>query len=209
MTRPLGPTPTSPPLRAMTLSPQDASASLDEIDFADRRVRQYKGYREASPFLLLWGFIWLIANAVTGLAPAYAGRTWFAAVVIGSSLSLALVVMQSIRSSRSNRYSDAQRARRGRSVAMIAITFFSFFPAVLTVLSPLNAMQGNAFISLFWAFAYMMSGAWLGVRMFVAGLVTAIAILSGYLFLKDFYFLWMAFVGGGSLILAGLWLRKF
>ena len=32
--------------------------------------------------------------------------------------------------------------------------------------------------------------------------------VSGYTLLREHYFLWMAFAGGGSLILGGLWLRK-
>jgi hypothetical protein len=84
----------------------------------------------------------------------------------------------------------------------------AFFPATLMVLSPLESMQANAFVSLFWAFAYMASGAWLGLRMFVTGLVTAVAVLVGYFLIPQHYYLWMAVVGGGSLMLAGLWLRR-
>lgn len=192
----------------MTLSRQDASAALEDIAHADRRVREYKGYRDASPFLLLWGAIWLVANAVTGFAPAYAERTWLAGVVVGTLATTALVVRQSLRRQRQNLYTPSQRAEIGRRASMIGATLMCFFATMLTVLAPLSPMQNNAFLSLFWAFAYMASGAWLGTRMFVAGLLTAAATLAGYLFLQDHYFIWMAFVGGGSLILAGLWLRK-
>ena len=31
--------------------------------------------------------------------------------------------------------------------------------------------------------------------------------LGAYFFLKDFFFVWMALAGGGSLLLTGLWMR--
>jgi hypothetical protein len=36
----------------------------------------------------------------------------------------------------------------------------------------------------------------------------AAATLGAYFFLKDFFFVWMALVGGGSLLLAGLWMWR-
>jgi hypothetical protein len=96
----------------------------------------------------------------------------------------------------------------GRRASLTGVAVLGFFPAMLSVLAPLEPMQGNAFISLFWAFAYMVGGAWLGLRLFITGAVTAVAVLVGYFLLKEHYYLWMAACGGGSLILGGLWLRK-
>jgi hypothetical protein len=84
----------------------------------------------------------------------------------------------------------------------------TFFPAMSVVLGDLTPLQSNAFISMFWALAYMAAGAWLGLRLFFTGVATAVAVLLGVLVLREHYFLWMAFAGGGSLILGGLWLRK-
>lgn len=191
-----------------TLSQQDASAALDAIESAGRQMREFKGGREASPFLILWGLVWLVANAVTGLAPAYAGRTWFGAVIAGATVTVSLVILQSMREQRLNRYSAAERAQIGRRVSLIGTAMLLFFPLMFIVLPPLSAMQNNAFISLFWAFVYMVAGAWVGMRLFLTGVVTAAAVLVGYLLLREHYFLWMAVMGGGSLILGGLWLRK-
>jgi hypothetical protein len=91
---------------------------------------------------------------------------------------------------------------------LLGIALCGYFPAMFTVLGDLDGRQQNAFISLFWAFAYMVAGAWLGMRMFITGVVMAVAILVGYLFIDPHFQLWMAFVGGGSLLLAGFWLRK-
>ena len=42
----------------------------------------------------------------------------------------------------------------------------------------------------------------------VLGLALCVAITGGYLVLDDFVYLWVGFVGGGALILAGLWMRR-
>ena len=192
----------------MSISQQDASAALDVIANADRRVREFKGYREASPFLLLWGAIWFVCNAVTGLAPRLAGRTWQGMLVVGLLSTVALVYRQVRRFQQDNPYTATERQQIGRRASMTGMSIMLFFPTMFVVLPSLSGMQTNAFISLFWAFAYMVAGAWLGARLFFTGLVTAVAIVAGYLWFREHFFLWMAVFGGGSLILGGLWLRK-
>ncbi len=67
----------------MDLSRQDASAALDEIEAAERRARQNIGYRDASPFLILWGVVWLLANAATDLLPGYGRHAWPVGSLVG------------------------------------------------------------------------------------------------------------------------------
>jgi hypothetical protein len=192
----------------MTLSAQEASGALAAIDAADRRVRQVAWYRQTSPFLILWGLIWLVANAVTGLWPRFAGLAWLIGVVGGVGFSAVLSYLQMQRRAVAHEQRPAGRARSSRRMLLLGLTIAGFFPAMFAVLGPLSAQQGNAFISLFWAFAYMAAGAWVGMRLFITGVVTAAAILVGYFFVREHFFLWMAVVGGGSLLLAGFWFRK-
>jgi hypothetical protein len=192
----------------MNISRDDASLALDAVLAADQRVREFKGAREASPHLIFWGLAWFFANGVTGLAPQHAGKAWLAVLVIGAVFTTWIVVRQSRQRQAGHSYTAQERAAIGRRATILGTTVLAFFPAMLAVLAPLSAMQNNAFISLFWAFAYIASGAWFGTRMVVAGIVTAVATLVGFFLLPGHYFLWMALVGGGSLLLAGLWLRK-
>jgi hypothetical protein len=50
-------------------------------------------------------------------------------------------------------------------------------------------------------------GVWKGPRFLITGIVVVALTLGGFYFLHDHFFPWMAVVGGGALILAGLWLR--
>jgi hypothetical protein len=192
----------------MNLSPQDASAALDEIDSAERRARERIGYREASPFLILWGLVWFFANAAGDLLTDYDQYAWPVAATVGVLVTFALIFLQQRRRTSAHQSTPVQQAVAGRRMFMLGIAICGYFPAMFTVLGELTGRQQNAFISLFWAFAYMAAGAWLGMRMFITGVVMAVAILVGYLFIDPHFQLWMAFVGGGSLLLAGLWLRK-
>ncbi|MEY2854563.1 MAG: hypothetical protein RL030_1695 [Pseudomonadota bacterium] len=192
----------------MNISRDEAGEALTAVFDTDRRARQFQGARSASPYLILWGVVWFFANGVTGLAPQQAGTAWLVATVVGVLATIAITVRQTLHRRAMNLHSAAESAAIGRRAAILGTTVIAFFPATLAVLAPLEPMKGSAFISLFFAFAYMASGAWLGLRMFVAGLVTAVAVLVGYLIFPQYYYLWMAVVGGGSLMLAGLWLRQ-
>ena len=93
-------------------------------------------------------------------------------------------------------------------MVMLGLALCGYFPAMYAVLGPLAAREANAFVSLFWAFAYMFAGAWIGWRLFAIGAVAAAAVVFGYLNVDQHYYLWMAACGGGPLIVGGLWLRK-
>lgn len=190
------------------VSAAEAAAALADIDHAGHRVRELRGYRQASPYLMLWGVVWLVANLVTGLRPDLAGQAWAIGTPAGLAGTLLLVVLQVRRARASGAFTPAEQARRRRAGLMVGCALAGFFPAMLAVLAPLEARQSHAFLSLFWAFAYMAGGAWLGTRLFVTGVVTAAAILVGYFWITDAYYLWMAVAGGGSLLLGGWWLRR-
>ena len=58
------------------------------------------------------------------------------------------------------------------------------------------------------ATAYVLGGLWLGLRLAVAGIVLGLLTLLGYFLLRDYFLLWMAVVGSGALLIAGLWLKR-
>jgi hypothetical protein len=66
----------------------------------------------------------------------------------------------------------------------------------------------GAFIPLAYATLYAGMGLWMGRRYVIAGSALFIATLIGYYFVKDFFGIWMSLFGGGTMIAAGLWLRK-
>lgn len=191
----------------MEISRHEASEALQAIHTADRRTWQMRGYQQAAPFLIMWGLIWMVANAVYDFDVAAGNLAWNIGTLVGAVFTVMLTVRLIIQRRRAGGVREQDR-QTGASFALMGCAVIGYFVAMFLVVSPLTPRQGNSFISLFWAFAYMFAGAWLGLRLFFTGLVAAAAIVVGFLFIHQHYSLWMAAFGGGSLIVGGLWLRK-
>ena len=192
----------------MNVTKEEAARALNEIDGAGRRIRQVRNYGYAAPFLILWGLIWFVANSVSDLDPELGGRAWLIGNLLGLPATLWLTVRQSRGAEPKVQAAFKADPALGRRIGLSWIAIICFFAALTSVVGPLDGRQVNAFISLFWACAYMAAGAWLGWRLFIIGAVTAVAILFGYHMIEEHYSLWMGVVGGGSLVAGGLWLRK-
>jgi hypothetical protein len=191
----------------MIVSKNDAAEALAVIERSGDQMQTLRRYGRFAPYLLIWGLVWIAANGVTDLAPAWSPRAW----LIGSAIGLALSVLWGIRilrSSGSRVPGDAERRPRVRGFVMTGLMLGCYFPAMYAVLGPFSARQENAFVSLSWAFAYMIAGAWIGWRLFAIGGIAAAAVVFGYLGIEQHYYLWMAACGGGTLIAGALWLRK-
>ena len=92
--------------------------------------------------------------------------------------------------------------------AMLGAVFFFFFLCLFIINPVSNSQQGSTLVAIFFPFIYMGVGVFAGWRLFVIGAVAAALIMAGFFLLKDHWSLYMGVVAGGSLILAGLWLRK-
>ena len=83
-----------------------------------------------------------------------------------------------------------------------------FIVVITWIANPESSRDVNTIISIFFPFIYMAAGVWAGWRLFAIGLVTAAAILAGYVWVQEYFELWMGVFAGGSLIAGGLWLRS-
>ena len=192
----------------MNISRSDAAQALASVETADHRMGTLRRYSEVSPFLLLWGGVWVVANAASDVWPQASSLIWLWSTAVGTLATAALVIQQVLRHKRLGVYTREEGRRIGRGFALMAITIPAYFTAMALVVGPLDGRQSNVFISLFWAFAYMGAGAWVGIRLFVTGAVAVVAIVSGYLYIHAHFGLWMAVFAGGTLMLAGFWLRR-
>lgn len=192
----------------MNISRQDAAAALASVESADRRMDTLRVYRDAAPFLQLWGAIWFIANLATDLWPQQISMVWLLATGIGCVATAALIVWQVRRRARLGLGSREHRKLIGRRFTLLGITILAYFVAMGLVVGHLDGRQSNAFFSLFWALTYMAAGSWLGARLFLTGAVAVVGIVAGFLFIHEHFALWMAFFAGGPLTLGGFWLRR-
>lgn len=180
------------------ISPEQAAGALKDLAATERRSAESYRYQRFSPYLFLWGTVWLIGYSVTELRPHYAGLTWMGLVIA------ALVVSMFINRATPSR-SDARSSWR---VGVFFFLVWIFLAATYAVLGPVSGAQQGAFPPLLMAFVYMVLGLWMGCRLVIAGAIVAALTLGGFFWLQQYFLLWEGFVGGAALILAGLWFRK-
>jgi hypothetical protein len=181
----------------LTPSPSEAEQALREISKTERQSATTYGYRTASPHLIVWGVIWFVGYGSAYLKPAWS-IVWPVLTVIGLAISVWLG------------WKERHRALpfdwRYRATLLVVVLFII---AMLPILSPNTPAQISAFVPILVALFYCLVGIWTrGVRMLVTGIVLAVLTVSGYIWMREVFTLWMAAVGGGALILGGIWLRN-
>jgi hypothetical protein len=184
------------------ISPEEAAEALKEVGEARERVALMKRYRHAAPFLILWGAIWAVADALCDFFPQHVALIWNTLAPLGVVLSAILG-----QRAQATRGSDAV-PHYGLRWALTILSVFGYFTAAQAILAPSDPLQVTAWISTFFALAYMLTGIWIGWRIFAVGSAVALLILFGYFGLPAHQFLWIGLVSGGALIAGGLWLRK-
>ena len=182
----------------MALTPDEAADTLRDIEATGRRSGEAFGYRMSGPYFILWGLVWLVGYAGSDLLPSRAGLIWLVASLVGAIGSVAV----------SRTIGKNKSAQTGWRVFFLVVIVAAFVLASYTVMWPVSPMQQAAFVPLIAAGAYTAVGLWAGVRWIVAGVAIAILTLGGFFLMREHFGLYMAAVGGGGLIVAGLWMRS-
>lgn len=183
----------------MPVTNSNAAQSLDDIQRAQRRSAVAYGYQKASPHLIVWGFIWAAGYSATYFQPKANAGIWLFLVLLGISTDFWI-----------GRHTAAEGSNtHGWRFAASILAAFLFFVALFTILPPRSGLQVGAIIPIFFGLCYAMGGIWKrGIRFVLLGLAVWVLTLSGYFWVTQYFLLWMAAVGGGALILGGLWLRR-
>lgn len=190
----------------MNVTRDEAVEALATIEKAGGKVGRLKGYHHGAPHFVIWGLVWLVGNTATDLAPQWGGYAWLGSLVFGF-VGTFLVGYRSARG-RTSTPADPRKRRYVLRFVALGVVFFLFFLSMSRIVQIENARQGGTLVSIIFPFLYMGAGVWMGWRLFAIGAVTAAAIMAGYVWVDDHYFLYMGVVGGGSLIAGGLWLRS-
>ena len=187
----------------MPLSPSEAQDALRDISTTAQASATSYSYRMASPHFILWGVIWVVAWSVSYFEPT---QNWVWPVL--DAMGIAGSFYLGRRSARQAN-ADAQRGRWGLKYGGSIVAIAAFIAAVFAVMPPRNSLQIGAFFPLIVALFYCLAGLWANApRLVLIGIAVAALTLFGYFWLPAIFLLWMACVGGGALIFAGLWLRR-
>ena len=184
----------------VTISKDDATRALGEIDQARGRLREVTAYAHASPFLILWGLIWLVADLATQFAPAF-NLAWPAAVIAGTLVSFAIGAGMGAK-----RTPDQAGAgwRQGATWLLVMAMVFSLF----LVIPVTSDREVHSVFGLVFGFIYLIVGLWMGWRVAALGAALVALTLVGFYAVHGWYMLFMGVVAGGALILGGFWLRR-
>src|SRR5579859_5677338 len=178
----------------MALSPDEAAQALNEIAAAETRSRTAYAYLLGGSYLILWGVIWVVCYSLVDFRPAAVSTIW----AIGSAAGIAGSVLLGRR----------RRDRRGWRAFVPATAYVVFTFLLLNILHPRSIEDCSIAVALVVSLAYVQIGLHLGDRLISIGVALAALSLAGYFWIPAHFHLYMAFVGGGSMILAGLWLRR-
>jgi hypothetical protein len=179
----------------MSVTQEDATEALRLINEAGQRSGTLRGYQSAAPHLILWGGVYAAAYTFGYFRPQQAGLAW--AVLIPAATIGDVVIV------RRDRGSIKWRVFLG-----LFATFFIFIGATALVMGPHDPRQMAAFVPLVIAATYVGLGIAVGRRRAFTGIALGVLTLVGFFALPSIFMLWMAAVGGGALVLGGLWLRQ-
>jgi hypothetical protein len=188
----------------MPISPADAQSALRDVDATQARVHDAIAYHHAAPHLILWGVIWVAGYVSHGLSSGtQSGWVWLALVIAGALGSFALGM-------RSHRVSAGRSGSRHTAVTapIAAAVIFVFFLATFSVFRSSEPAAYLLFPALVTGLIYTVLGMVRMHRMMWIGAAIMLLSYAGYLLFAPYLAFWIAGVGGGGLIVSGLWLRS-
>ena len=171
----------------------EAAAALHDIEDIAQRVRRSRIYQVASLIMMLWGVLVFGGYLAQYLWPRYANIAWIGIDVVGLAGSFAIGIVQ-----------KARGWRIGVAV-IIAIAFGLLWVVGIAHFTP---RQMSAFWPTYYMLGYSIAGLWLGPAFLVIGLAITALTLIGFFYSGPWFDIWMAFVNGGGLLLAGAWMRR-
>ena len=186
----------------MKITKNDAESALRDVGKAEEQSLTLYHYEMTSPYLLLWGTLWIIAGIISALSPDNARMGWVIVNTIGIIATGYLVIGDARRLAKYNARSEGLRY----IAAVVVITVF--LTMTFTIFYPVSNIQIQSFITVLIATIYMIIGLWTGYRLTVIGAILAVLVVSA-LFLAPAQFpLIVSLLGGSALIAGGLWMRR-
>ena len=200
-----------------TSSVSRARQDLREIQATTEKVRTTLAYGGADTILMAWGGIWFLGFLASDLfvrgviRPGFVvsmGAVWLVLVLGGVLFSIYWGI-------RYGRYlPDTGGARVGwfwfflYAYIWLATPILGPFLDFGALSTPEGARHYAALATLVPMFAYVVMGLWTERYMLWIGLVVTALLFVGLYGIPNFFWLWMAFVGGGALFVPGLIMRR-
>ena len=187
----------------MTLTETDAATALRDIDQARHQSQVLFAYQLASPYLLLWGAIWIIGGLIPDPIPANPSVAWLTLDLIGF-LASAYIGVSNMRRFHCD---AAGRKWAWQYTASFAVIFLFAFLTVL-VFEARTAQQGMTFAALLTGSIYACIGIRVGLRYVALGAMLATIALAAHFLHVPHEVSVICFAGGATMMLGGFWMRR-
>ena len=181
----------------MTITRDEASQALGEIDAADGRVKQARAYARVAPFLIIWGLVWMACDLANQFAPRL-DWAWLAGIAVGTVASF--VAGFSLSKSRTG---DGDWRN-----FVVWLVVMGFIAALFFIVPVTSGREVHSIFGIVFGFIYLGMGLWTGWRLLALGAALVVLTFVGFYEIGAWYSLYMGLVSGGALLLGGLWLRK-
>jgi hypothetical protein len=186
----------------MNISPREAEEALATIQGMMQKTRRAISSSGAYIFLIIWGAIWLLGFLNSQFLPnQIAGNIWIGLDILGGILS----VVFGVRMNRGVRSSSPVTS--GKRIALFWLLLFLYCTASIGVAWPANGKQIAMFIVLFVMVGWNAMGLLLSFYAVWGGLALTALTLISYFLLPGVFYLLMAILGGGGMIVLGLYIR--
>jgi len=186
----------------MNISPSEAEEALAAIQTMTQKTRQSIASGSAYVSLIITGIVWLIGFTATQfLTPPLIVWIWIVTGIVGSALATFLGIRAG------KRVRVASSAVTGKRIATFWMLLILFAAAIITVAHPTDGKQITLLIILLAMIGQMGMGLLLSFSATWWTVPVAAVALIGYFFAIDWFYLWMGLLGGGTMIILGLYIR--
>jgi len=184
----------------MTIDPNEAAASLQDIALVERRTHEALCYGGSSTIFIVWGVLVAGGYGLTELYPRSAMIIWPAVTATGCVATALIIAMR--------RRARPQEVRDWRLIWSLAVlaAFGAVWSYLLGPIVPRPLMY--SFQPTLFMLGIILAGLGLGRFFLVLGLVGIALIAIGHLQPEPWLRWWMAAVQSGTLILGGVWLGR-
>ena len=191
----------------MEITPREAQEALGAAQEAIEAVKRAVD-RHTSQIVLVWGAVYFLVPLSMHLWP-------FWGVIPMEIMLIGAIAYTMVRTRRSSLTSGPTSQRIG---ALWLLTF-GFGWMWMLILSPGTFWEFAEYhpnlARQMWAygvslamFVYVVMGLWIGKFYVITGATVAVLTVIGLLCLGEWYWLWCAITGGGTLLSVGIWLRR-
>jgi hypothetical protein len=186
----------------MQITTNEAEESLAAINSMMQKMRRTAANGGAHYFLILWGVIWFFGFLGSHFFTAnIGGYIWGALDILGGFGSWLIGMLLN------RRVRNTSVSIPGRRIGLFWLALFVYCMLTIWIALPLNGKQVAMFFVLFAMLGWIAMGFLLSLSVVkLALLITAVA-FAGYFLFPEIFYMWMALLGGGTMIGCGLYIR--